>query len=222
MRHLEYKFYGNDLLLLADKACVHLRSNSLLLSDIHLGKDVSMQKEGRPIPHDHTFEDLQRIKRLINTYEVERVIILGDMIHNADSLSQSVVEGFASWRKQFDQDFVLVTGNHDRHMSSVPVSWELQQVDSMKERNLLLLHDHDEVENNDHPSIAGHTHPVVVLKSRFDRLRVPCFSVDGSRLTLPSFGSLTGGFELDIQKQSVVFAICEDRIHPVKTTHFQS
>jgi uncharacterized protein len=49
------------------------------------------------------------------------------------------------------------------------------------------------------------------LRSRTDSLRLPCFFVerDEKRLTLPSFGEFTGGYEVDLIGNTCAYVACE-------------
>ena len=65
-------------------------------------------------------------------------------------------------------------------------------------------------------NVCGHIHPVVRLRSRTDSLRLPCFFVehDHRRLTLPSFGEFTGGYEVELVENTCAYIACEGEVVP--------
>ena len=55
--------------------------------------------------------------------------------------------------------------------------------------------------------ICGHVHPCVKIGDGRDKLRLPCFALKSKLLLLPSFGELTGGYEL-LPQEWETFVLC--------------
>ena len=55
--------------------------NTLIFSDLHLGKTAHFRKSGIALPSSLIVEDLKRLSRLIVHYQVERLIVVGDFLH---------------------------------------------------------------------------------------------------------------------------------------------
>jgi metallophosphoesterase superfamily enzyme len=64
--------------------------------------------------------------------------------------------------------------------------------------------------------LAGHVHPVFVLATRFDALRLPCFVASPQRMILPSFGSFTGGYVITPGPDERVWVSSGESIHSVR------
>jgi metallophosphoesterase superfamily enzyme len=65
-------------------------------------------------------------------------------------------------------------------------------------------------------ALAGHIHPVFVLSTRFESLRLPCFVVGARRMVLPSFGAFTGGFAIAPEAGDRIFVTSGDAVHFVR------
>ncbi len=109
----------------------------------------------------------------------------------------------------------LVIGNHELgsrpYLASLP--FEIFE-ESLDVGPLTLAHGHRR--NESRFVIVGHVHPAISLRTGTTRLRLPCFVLDEKRLLLPSFGSLTGGFELDVTSDQRIFAITPQEVFEVK------
>lgn len=73
-------------------------------------------------------------------------------------------------------------------------------------------------ESADGGELAGHLHPVRHLRDRrADALRVPVFWLRGMQLTLPAFGSVTGGYAVNPRTGDRVFAVGPDQVVELAT-----
>ena len=70
----------------------------------------------------------------------------------------------------------------------------------------VLRHQSSEVKDADF-QICGHVHPCVKIGDGRDKLRLPCFALKSKLLLLPSFGELTGGYEL-LPQEWETFVLC--------------
>lgn len=206
---------GVELQLLPEKA-VYLDSLKLLLvSDVHLGKSETFQAAGVPIPQQVNQESLNRLQALCSKYQPEQLVVLGDLFHSRLALLPEVVEAWQQFLASISASVTLIVGNHDRAL--IPKMEQLAIdcfADYLKVDRLLLSH-----EPGFQPSllnICGHVHPCVRLKTRLDDLRLPCFYYEAAenRLTLPSFGAFTGGYEVRMGPGVVAYAIAEGTIVP--------
>ncbi len=66
--------------------------------------------------------------------------------------------------------------------------------------------------------MEGHTHPVIRVRKGSTRLRLPCFVLDENKLTLPSFGAWTGGFEIQQAAHRKIFAIANFDVFEVPSS----
>lgn len=161
----------------------------LIVSDLHVGKSAHFRKHGIAVSSEILQTDLQKLEDLILFFEVERIIIVGDLFHAGYN---SDLEIFKEWRRQFSQEFILIKGNHDRlkceHYEKLGVECE---ENSLKIGPFTFIHDPKILEENQF-YISGHIHPGFVLQGRNERLRLPCFAVSEQQIILPAFSKFTG------------------------------
>ena len=99
-----------------------------------------------------------------------------------------------AWRQRHPAlALTLVRGNHDRHAGDPAASLGIEMVDEPYTVGPFSFCHHPDIDTPGY-ALAGHVHPVYVLATRFESLRLPCFVVGTKRMVLPSFGAFTGGF----------------------------
>ena len=99
-----------------------------------------------------------------------------------------------------------IQGNHDGdHQRSLPDSWKVHS-NALELGPFVLLHQSSEEKDADF-QICGHVHPCVKIGDGRDKLRLPCFALKSKLLLLPSFGELTGGYEL-LPQEWETFVLC--------------
>ena len=209
-----------DLNLLPQKAIYLPTHNSLLVSDVHLGKAETFQKFGIPIANPINQHTLDRLSTLCHTWQPEHLFILGDLFHAKQGLVDEVIESWLRFLNDVQIRVHLLLGNHDR-----PMTDDLRQlsidccIGPMQLADDLVL-SHEPHADGPALNICGHIHPCVNLQTRLDQLRLPCFFYEGraNRLTLPAFGEFTGGYNVQLGQDCVAYAIAEDAIIPFEGT----
>ncbi|MEY3052776.1 MAG: hypothetical protein RLY31_2561 [Bacteroidota bacterium] len=208
-------FAGEHLLLHPDRALYWPVRQTLLLSDLHIGKSGHFRKAGIPIPAQVQADDLDRLSGLIRDFLPRRVAIVGDLFHAG--INQDM-EQFRTWRMQLPAlSFVLVRGNHDRLSEATYRDLGIDLVcEQLSEGPFDLVHQPVPRTSVARHTISGHLHPGVAVRTR-DRqtLRLPCFWLSGYCLTLPAFSRFTGLYLVEPGPADQVFAIAEDTILPL-------
>ena len=202
----------HQLTLRGDGAIFLASQRSLLVADLHLGKDASFRAAGVPVPHGMNQQTLESLSKAIEETAAEHVLLLGDLIHDRDSMTEALIDAFSNWRTQHAECKVtLVRGNHDRHVASFPESWRMDVVTQAQLGNLLLLHEvtDETLAEVDAFQVGGHLHPVVSVGRGADQMRVRCFVVDQSHLTLPAFGPFKGGLKQARLPKRKFYPICD-------------
>jgi len=162
----------------------------LMVADLHWGKAQSFQASGIASPCTLD-EDLARLRNAIAESRPDAIVVLGDLIHDARSITTELDDRISAWRSEVECEIVLTSGNHDRHVDRLPPRWHIRAVPELTEGPFLFRHT-----PRAHAKKfvwAGHLHPACVVRGTRDRLRLPCFAIDASVGILPSFGRLTGG-----------------------------
>lgn len=209
---------GETIELLPEKAFYWHERSMLVLSDLHLGKADSLQAMGIPIPSISHQDDFTRLKKMIHQHKPEQVVFLGDLIHDRNSWSESLKTQLSLFFKEFSLlKFTLVLGNHERRSGEILKDWPLELiVGEWKVGPFILAHGHKEVSlKPDEFEIAGHVHPVIKISQGPIKLRLPCFVLAEQTLLIPSFGILTGGYEIERKKTEKIYAVAENTIIPI-------
>ena len=189
-----------DVRLLPGRAALVAATRTLLLADLHLGKAATFRRHGIPVPEGSAERDLDRLARLVADVGAKRVIVVGDLLHAAAGCTPGVIGQFRAFRDGCPATaFLLVLGNHDvaarKHAEALGLDGCVDAIDEAPLRFVhSAAHAREPLPEGIGLVVAGHVHPRVVLSAAGgDRLAERCFHLDGGVLTLPAFGSFTGG-----------------------------
>lgn len=185
---------GQALQLLPQRALWWPAQQAIVVADIHLGKDAVFRRQGLALPRGAADEDLNRLSTLIRRYQARQLIVLGDFLHAAPQDQEDWMPALIEWRTQHASlALKWLLGNHDRRVALLARSLDAQCLSDPDELGGLLLC-HEPPETTRTPSLSGHWHPVLQLRTAARiRKRLPAFWLAGQRLVLPAFGELTGG-----------------------------
>ena len=184
---------GETVHLLPEKALYWPSEKTLFIADIHIGKGVTLRKNGFAIPGNDTLNNLQRLGQLLNRLHVERLVILGDFFHHKTGISDDTNQHLQEFRDSISQiDWWLIRGNHDRRAGEPLQDLRIDCFDpGLTVGPFVLLHEPEPHEKG--YGLAGHIHPGVALSGMaHERLRLPCFAQTQHFMILPAFGELTG------------------------------
>ena len=207
---------GEAVLLLAEKALYWPRARMLVVADIHFGKAASFRALGVPVPRGTTTENLDRLDALMALHAVDEVLFLGDFLHARAAHASATVAAMLAWRQRHPGlALVLVRGNHDRHAGDPAVALGMRVVDEPYRVGPFACCPHPHLVSEGYV-LAGDVHPVFVLATRVDALRLPCFLVGPQRMILPSFGAFTGGHAIAPAADERVWVSAGDAVHCVR------
>ncbi|WP_312515130.1 ligase-associated DNA damage response endonuclease PdeM [Massilia sp.] len=207
---------GENLLLLPEKAIYWPAEKMLIIADIHFGKAAAFRALGVPVPRGTTSENLAGLDALVAQHGAQRVVFLGDFLHARAAHASSTQLAMLAWRQRHpDLQLMLVRGNHDLHAGDPAAALGIELVDEPHQVGPFAFCHHPDVETPGYV-LAGHVHPVYVLATRFDALRLPCFVVGQDRMILPSFGSFTGGHAVKPEPGDNIYVTSGDAVHSVR------
>lgn len=166
--------------------------DSLIIADLHLEKGSHYAAKGVMLPPYDTRETLQRLAEVIDRYEAETIIALGDSLHDSAGAERIAEEDLETLRIiQADREWIWITGNHD---PIVPGRLGGHVLHELTVAGIRLTH--EPTQGRATHEIAGHLHPAARLVMHGYSLRRPCFVGNGRRLVLPAFGTFTGGLNV--------------------------
>jgi len=216
MSHHALVVGGETVLLLPEKALYWPRRAMLVIADIHFGKAAAFRAQGVPVPRGTTSDNLARLDALLARYPAQSVMFLGDFLHARAAHAAATLAAMQAWRERHPAlELVLVRGNHDRHAGDPAASLGMTLVEEPHNVDGLSFCHHPDIAAPGYV-LAGHVHPVFLLSSRLDSLRLPCFLAGGTRMILPSFGAFTGGHPVQPLAGERVFASSGEAIHCVR------
>jgi DNA ligase-associated metallophosphoesterase len=205
---------GERVRLLPERALHWPAQGLLAVGDLHWGKTEVFQMHGLPLPSGVLGDDLARLSRALTRTGARRLVLVGDLVHSARSMTPAVVAEVEAWRERHAAvEMVLVRGNHERHVQALPGGWRMALVEEHLDAGPFRFAHHPEPAAGRYVW-SGHLHPTVVLQSGADRLRLPCFRVGREVAVLPAFSAFTGGGPRPPRRPAGerVFAVVEDRV----------
>lgn len=195
-----------QFLVLADKALFWPKHKALLIADAHFGKAAAYRALGQPVPQGTTTHNLQRLDALIDSYDVQQIIFLGDFLHAPKSHALSTLTALRKWRlKHASMQCILIRGNHDKSAGDPPADLHFTVVNEPYLIDGFALQ-HIPKPHAKHHVIAGHVHPVFRLTGKGRQsMTIPCLHHSAEVTMLPSFGEFTGGFKVENKPNCQLF-----------------
>lgn len=191
-RTLSCEVAGTSLSLQPCGALWWASASVLVVSDMHLEKASAYAVRGQMLPPYDTGATLRRIRALLDALQPAMVISLGDSFHDRRARERMASEDVDAVRAlTADADWVWIEGNHD------PSPPDDLGGRTMRELRIgPLVFRHEPTHGSASGEIAGHLHPCARVAGRGGSVRARCFTSDGERMVLPSYGALTGGLNV--------------------------
>ncbi|MGZ5200269.1 MAG: ligase-associated DNA damage response endonuclease PdeM [Telluria sp.] len=216
MSDLGIELAGERVLLLAQKALYWPRERMLVVADIHFGKAAAFRSLGVPVPRGTTTENLSQLELLVGQYDARHIVFLGDFLHSKAAHAKPTQAALHAWRaSRPGLQLTLVRGNHDRHAGDPAAALGITLVDEPFTLGPFSFCHHPDLAAPGYV-LAGHVHPVYVLATRFDALRLPCFVAGPRRMILPSFGAFTGGYVITPEPGERIWVSSGESVHSVR------
>lgn len=205
---VELCWNGVDLFLFPNRAMLLKKTRTLLVADLHLGKDQAFRVSGIPVPQGPVEQTLERLSSALLLSNARRLIVLGDLFHSPQGNTRSMFAALTAWReKHAALPVALVRGNHDHCRGGWLDELRMEALDAPADFEALRLR-HCPVGESEQRVVCGHVHPAVRLKMRNGpRSLLPCFYFTQNTCMLPSFGGFTGHGILDPSQACRIFVI---------------
>ncbi len=211
------------LQLLPEKAVFWPDRNLLIIADVHLGKAAHFRKAGIPIPAGVHRRDFSVMHQLLQTYQPQQVIFLGDLFHSDLNNEWWDFEEFIQYYSSVH--FILIKGNHD---VLPPVVFQLKNFlllpEFMEIGPFVLSHIPIVTEKAGMAvkyNIAGHIHPGICLPAGAGKqIKLPCYYFGETGAVLPAFGQFTGYISVKRKKGDQIFVIIPSNQNDAKVIHW--
>lgn len=212
---MEVALQGIPLRLHPSGAVYWPHMQSLLLADLHLGKESVFQQAGFAIPSGASEATLDSLQTLVRDFSPKRVIVLGDLLHAKVGLTPWLEKQLVKMTgDDAGPEWILVPGNHDRGgvQALQRCGWRIRE-DRMQEQGVELIHAADAVKSTVSLTISGHIHPSIRIRlNQRENATLRCFWLHGSRFILPAFGGWTGTKSITPTRGDRVFACLEGEV----------
>jgi uncharacterized protein len=130
---LSIELDGIELECLALRALWWPQAKTLFVADVHLGKAESFRALGVPVPagpQGPTVATLDRLEHLLQCRPVQRLVILGDLLHARAAQSDAVMAPLTQWREGHPAlQIQLLRGNHDTKAGDPPAHLGIEMLD---------------------------------------------------------------------------------------------
>jgi len=185
------------------------KMKTLVFSDLHLGYELSLAEKGIFIPQTQLKEILNRLREIFKRVSANKLVIVGDVKHEFGEASRQEwkeVKELIKYLHGKVKKIILVRGNHDNFLLTICNYLGIEVFDPYYyEKNICFTHGHKKINypENTKLLIIGHEHPSLVLKERFDKIKVKCILYgkmkNGKKIIcLPAFSSWGMGTDINL------------------------
>lgn len=206
------KFAGHRLLLDAGGVLVWPQQNILIFSDLHLEKGSFLSQFANPLPRFDSKDTLRRMKMMMERYQCEHVVCLGDSLHDGNALARMQPDDLATLNVLVKSvaRWTWILGNHD---PEIPLEIFGSRAPFLAVNNVLLVHEPEDLDDiNRHfalqsnlpehhvavdSQIIGHYHPKSSYKLANRKVTGKSFVCADNMLLMPAFGKYTGGLDIN-------------------------
>jgi uncharacterized protein len=185
------------------------KEKALIISDLHIGLEESLNKEGVLVPRFQLKALIQALEEILAKAKPEKIIINGDIKHEFGTISEQ------EWRdtlKVIDflgknsKELILIKGNHDTILGPIAGKRTLKTADHLLLGDIYITHG-DRLPEEDNPEfsqaktiIIGHEHPAVSISEGARSELFKCFLLGSYKkrklIVLPSFNFVTEGTDI--------------------------
>ena len=174
----------------------------LIISDLHIGLEEALNKQGILIPRFQFKEIKQRLEPLL-LKKIKVIVINGDLKHEFGTISEQ------EWRHTLQEldlllennrKVILVKGNHDTILGPIADKRNLKVVDKYEIDDITIIHGNKIKEINTKIIIIGHEHPAVTIKDNIRNETYKCFLKGKYKnkilIVTPSFSLVKQGYDV--------------------------
>ncbi|MFC1754469.1 metallophosphoesterase [Thermoproteota archaeon] len=181
----------------------------LAISDIHLGYEEALTKQGILIPKFHFKDLIIRLEKMIKSTKPEIILINGDMKHEFGTISDE------EWRnslklidflKKNCKELIILKGNHDTIIDPIAKKRDIVPIKEHIVGDVLFCHGDfvPKIPADVKTIVIGHEHPAVSVREGIRTEVFKCFLKgkwkEYNLIVLPSMNLLTEGTDITQEK----------------------
>jgi len=171
--------------ILAEDLFVYLPEHKVfVISDIHIGYEEALNRQGILIPRNNYSDLLLRLEKAIEkikkTNIIDKIVINGDLIHEFGKISRKEKELIVKFVKFLSVygDIILIEGNHDKALKYI-IDEKVEINNYILLGKTLIIHGDKliskELLKSVKTIIIGHEHPAITITSGLRTEKYKCF-----------------------------------------------
>ena len=179
----------------------------LIISDLHLGYEQSLNAEGIMVPKFQYPHIVNRLNEIKQKSSCNKIIVNGDLKHEFGQISRqewTETLKFLDYLKINFDEIILIKGNHDNFTKFIADKMDLLVYENFSIDNSLITHgDKIPTKLNDYVVeniVIGHEHPCIGLRSGERIENIKCYLKgeykDWNLIVMPSFNFVTEGSDI--------------------------
>ena len=184
-----------------------LIDDKLVIADLHLGYEQSLNMDGIMVPKFQYQKILERILEILDKTNAKQVVINGDLKHEFGRITRQEWKeslNFIQFLKENFGDVVLLKGNHDNFTKFIAQKTDLEVYESYALDEFIIMHGDkipDDLMDNKEPTIIiGHEHPCIGIRNGERLEKMKCFLKGSYKeknlIVMPSFNFVTEGSDI--------------------------
>ncbi len=181
--------------------------NTLIISDLHIGYEQSLNREGIMVPRFQYKMILKRLHEILKRYNVTRVIVNGDLKHEFGRITRQEwmeAKNFIEFLQENFDEVILIKGNHDNFTKFIAEKSDLAVYETYSLGNYIIMHGDkitDDIMTKDNSTIIiGHEHPCIGIRNGERLEKIKCFLKgtykEKNLIVMPSFNFVTEGSDI--------------------------
>ena len=179
----------------------------LVISDLHLGYEQSLNAEGIMVPRFQYPLIIERLEEIQQKSSCDNIVVNGDLKHEFGQISRqewNETQEFLDYLKANFDDIVLIKGNHDNFTKFIAEKTDLEVEEHYQIGDSLVMHG-DKIQGNlgklDADNlIIGHEHPCIGIRSGERVEKIKCYLTGKyehlNLIVMPTFNFVTEGSDI--------------------------
>lgn len=187
--------------------CLIIDNQILVISDIHLGYEEALNKQGLLIPRLQFKDIVKNLEKVLEKKKFQKIIVNGDLKHEFGKISDQ------EWRhslslldllSKHSKNVTLIKGNHDTILGPIAKKKNLEIVDEFVTKDILIIHGNKEIKEEKlrkiKTIIIGHEHPAISIREGLRAEKYKCFLFGKYKrknlIVMPSFNPILEGTDV--------------------------